>query len=148
MREVGCVECSLPPQPLPPSFPPTSKSGLVTDAPPLYEFTQSHAQSRLPRKCDAQSWRLRVFSVEICRTQDVNITSISITVYIGQLHFMHSCLKPKQFVLVPCDAKVKHFSFLSMEAFTNSNSQFRMWSAQIKFPLRRRDEFPLNKNPT
>lgn len=48
MQAVGCVVCTPPPQPLPPSFPPTSKSGLVTSAPPLHGFYKNHAHHHTP----------------------------------------------------------------------------------------------------
>lgn len=38
MEAVGRLLCTPPPMPLPPSSPPTSKSGLVTRAPPLHGF--------------------------------------------------------------------------------------------------------------
>lgn len=52
MNSVERAFCTPPPQPLPPSFPPTSKSGLVTCAPPLHNYhTITHMQSSFYKMC-------------------------------------------------------------------------------------------------
>lgn len=52
MNSVERAFCTPPPQPLPPSFPPTSKSGLVTCAPPLHNYhTITHVQSSFYKVC-------------------------------------------------------------------------------------------------